>query len=193
MTLRLVLASASPRRERLLRTLQPDFDIRPADLDEDALLAAHPGSPPERLAELLARAKAAATPAHPDELVLGADTLVALGSDILGKPVDADDARRILRALSGSRHRVITGVCLRRARDGREWVGHCATGVDMLPMSEADIDAYVAGGEPFGKAGAYAIQETGDRFVRALDGPYDNVVGLPLDLVRSLLGEAEGK
>lgn len=193
MTLRLVLASASPRRETLLRALRPDFDIRPADLDEDALLAAHPGSPPERLAELLARAKAAATVATPDELVLGADTLVALGGDILGKPADADDARRILRALSGSRHRVITGVCLRRFRDGREWTGHCVTGVDMLPMSGADIDAYIASGEPFGKAGAYAIQETGDRFVRALDGPYDNVVGLPIDLVRSLLREAEGR
>ncbi|HEX2022927.1 MAG TPA: Maf family protein, partial [Candidatus Thermoplasmatota archaeon] len=121
--------------------------------------------------------------------VLAADTLLDLDGAILGKPRDADDARRILRALSGRAHDVVTGVALRT--DARRVSGAARTRVRFRALSDAEIDAYVATGEPLDKAGAYAIQGGAARFVEEIDGPRDNVVGLPMELVRRLLGDLD--
>lgn len=178
------LASASPRRRDILAHHGYAFEVRAADVDESPPA----GEPPERVAELLALRKAQAIR---DDVtggtVIGADTLVVGDGDVLlGKPVDAADARRILGRLSGTTHRVITGVAL-IAADGRTAVGHEVTHVTMRPMSADEIDAYVASGESFDKAGAYAIQEHGDAFVTRLDGDYENVVGFPAARFATLL------
>jgi len=122
-----------------------------------------------------------AVPAAPDEIVLGADTTVVVDSQMLAKPADAADARRMLAALSGRRHRVLTGICLRR---GAQIVLDCAsTSVWFAPMTAAEIDAYAATPEPLDKAGAYAIQGLASKFIERIDGCYFNVVGLPVALV----------
>jgi len=172
----IVLASASPRRRRLLEEAGIPFVVHPADVEE-----VERGDPFE-VAAANARRKAEAVPG---DVVLGADTVVALGDALLGKPADAAEARAMLARLAGTTHRVITGVAL-HAR-GRTVVRCVETRVTMRPISDAELDAYVASGEGMGKAGGYAIQETADRFVVALDGPYDNVVGLPVETVRALL------
>jgi len=182
LTLQLILASASPRRHKLLGEAGIEFVAVPAEVDEESPLVGDPHA----VAILNATAKARAVSG---ELVLGADTVVALGvegeGELLGKPVDSADARRMLEALSGSVHRVVTGVCLRRGL--HEQVRSVETVIWMRALSAAEIDAYVASGEGTGKAGGYAIQETADRFVASLDGPFDNVVGLPVETVRELL------
>jgi len=160
------------------------FEIVPAEIDERA----EPGLGPERTAERLAVQKAqAVAPRFPQHLVIAADTVVALGSRILGKPRDHADAAGILGALSGSRHRVITGVCLVcRARSWKRTASE-TTWVEMRRMSEREIADYVASGEAMGKAGAYAIQETADRYVTKVEGSFSNVVGLPVELVAQML------
>lgn len=170
------LASASPRRRDILTRHGYAFEVRPADVDETP----PEGLAPARIAEALALRKAVAIrDAVAGGTVIGADTLVVGEGDVLhGKPEDDEDARRILRALSGTTHRVLTGVALVHA-DGRTAVGHEETRVTMRPMSDAEIAAYVASGESKGKAGAYAIQEKADRFVARLEGDYENVVGFP--------------
>jgi len=183
----LILASASPRR----RTLLSEAGIR-FEVVEPPLAESHDGVdrlPPAQQAEALAYYKARSVArVRPDGRVLGADTVVALAGQVLHKPADAADARRMLRALSRARHAVITGVALlgpgprRRIASERTWVR-------MRPMSEAEIAAYVDCGEWEGKAGAYAIQETADRFVTEVDGSFTNVVGLPMELVCRLLAE----
>jgi len=195
----LILASGSPRRRVLLGELDVPFEVRPADVDETP----HPGESAEDLVRRLAVAKAQAGLAAaeaPDVVVVGADTVVAVGGEVLGKPVDADDAKRMLRLLSGSRHQVHTGVAVASRRagadDDRSVLGAATTlqvevvttHVEMAVWTDAEIDAYVATGASFDKAGSYAIQdEVGDRFVRSIDGPFDNVVGLPLEVTRELL------
>jgi septum formation protein len=175
---RLVLASASPRRRDLLAARGVAFEVLPADVDEESERA----PTPEDLAEALAQKKARAVAARLTEgVVLAADTVVAVGAATLGKPVDAADAARMLRTLSGTTHRVVTGFCARDVATGAERSGRVTTFVTMRRLTDADVADYVASGEPFGKAGGYAIQETGDRFVVALDGPFDNVVGLPVE------------
>jgi septum formation protein len=179
---RLVLASASPRRAALLAAAGFEFAVDTADVDE----APHPHEPPDQYVRRLAIAKAAGVAArHPGALVLGADTTVAVDGDILGKPADAADAARMLRRLAGRAHRVHTGVAL--ARDGEVRADVATTTVWFEPMTETDIGAYVASGEPMDKAGAYGIQGGASRFVRHLDGAFDNVVGLPVDLVHALV------
>ena len=181
--MRLVLASQSPRRRELLGLLGLDPEVRPAHADETL----HPGEPAEAYVRRVAREKAAAVAG---ELVLGADTAVVLAGQILGKPADEADARRILSELSGSEHHVLTGLALLEPDSGRRWIAHDDTRIRMRAMSPAEIDAYVASGEAMGKAGAYAIQETGDRYVESIDGSLTNVVGLPMELLERMLKAA---
>ncbi len=140
-----------------------------------------PGELPDRYAIRLARAKAEAAWEGRDEIVLGADTIVVLGTEVLEKPIDAADARAMLAKLSGREHTVITGVCLRH--QGGEVVSSESTRVRFLPLSAEEISAYVASGEPMDKAGAYAIQGLASKFVDRVEGCYFNVIGLPLSWV----------
>jgi septum formation protein len=184
---RLILASASPRRRELLARLGLAFEVRPVDADETP----RPGEPPEALVLRLALAKARAA-ARAGELALGADTVVAIEHEVLGKPVDAEDARRMLRALSGRPHDVWTGVALVAAGPAgasREQVHAERTAVTFRRLTEDEIAAYVESREPLDKAGAYAIQGGAAAFVERVDGDYDNVVGLPLAALRRLLDE----
>jgi septum formation protein len=177
----LVLASASPRRRELLEQLGFTLAIRPAETDESPL----PGEPPRAYVLRVACEKARAVVGDP---VLAADTAVVLGSAILGKPRDAEDARRMLRALSGVPHEVLTGVCVRRG--GTETTAVVAAEVRLDALSDAQIDWYVATGEPMDKAGAYAIQGIAGAFVRELRGSVSNVIGLPLAETLELLAGA---
>lgn len=179
---RILLASASPRRLDLLRALGLDPEVRPADVDETLL----PGEDPHEAAERLARAKAekVAADAPAGAVVLAADTIVVLDGEALGKPRDPGDAGRMLRALRGRSHDVVTGVAL--ARDGRLVSGRETTEVVFAPMTDEEVEAYVASGEPADKAGAYALQGLGGLFVERIDGTPSNVIGLPLRLVRRL-------
>jgi len=187
--MRLVLASMSPRRRELLASVGLPCAVRPAEADEAQL----PGEPPRDYVSRLAREKARAVPAAPGEVVLAADTAVVLGDEVMGKPRDADDARRMLRALSGRTHSVLTGVhAYRPATPGREaaWASAVvSSAVQFVALSADQIDWYVATGEPADKAGAYAVQGAGGAFVREVAGSVSNVVGLPLAETLSLLGE----
>ena len=208
----LVLASASPRRQELLRTAGISFVVQPADVDETPL----PEESARDCAERLAREKALPVwRSRPQDLVLGADTVVVVEGEMLGKPADSDDAARMLRMLSGREHQVITGVCLLSqgardqrsgARESRSQVSHgkvgtenCAvrsasesTLVTMSELSDEEIREYVATGEPMDKAGAYAIQGMASRWIPRIEGDYSNVVGLPLALVYRMLRERQG-
>jgi septum formation protein len=177
----LVLASQSPRRAEILRQAGIAFTVRAVPVDETPLEGEDPNAYVERLAAM----KASAVPASSEETVLGADTTVVIDGEMLAKPADAADARRMLRHLSGRRHEVITGVCLKRA--GRSVCDHAVTAVWFAPMSEAAIAEYVAGGEPMDKAGAYAIQGIASKFVTRIEGCYFNVMGLPVSLVWRML------
>ena len=186
---RLVLASGSPRRRELLAALGWSFEVRPVDLDETAWPGEDAAAYVGRLALEKARA-AMRVPANEGALVLGADTVVALDGELLGKPRDEEDARRMLRQLSGRRHEVLTGVAL---LDGdREWLEIARTKVDFAPLSDQEIADYVRSGEPMDKAGAYAVQGLGGLFVAAIDGSYSNVVGLPVTVVYKMLQAAGG-
>jgi septum formation protein len=180
--MRLILASASPRRMDLLRDAGFDFDVEPAHVDESALGGEAPRAYVARVAALKAQTIAAG---HPDDIVLAADTTVVIDGEMLAKPADDDDARRMLRRLAGRTHEVLTGVAVVAA--GREESVVVATRVRFRPMTGADIDWYVASGEPLDKAGAYGVQGLASRFVESMDGSYSNVVGLPIDAVRALL------
>jgi septum formation protein len=173
----LVLASQSPRRAEILRQAGIPFVIRVAPVDETPLSQEAPEDYVRRLAE----AKACAVPAAEDEIVLGADTTVVVNGAILGKPEDAADARRMLSILSGRRHEVMTGICLLRGED--VLIDHAVTAVWFAPMSAAEIDQYVASGEPMDKAGAYGVQGGASKFIPRIEGCYFNVVGLPISLV----------
>jgi septum formation protein len=178
----LILASASPRRAELLRAARIDFEVIRSDVDESVV----PGESPEQHVCRLAEAKALAVLTRAgDRHVLGADTIVAVDGEILGKPRDSDDARRMLRRLSGRQHLVMTAVCL-LAAEGHTEARHgvqpsvAVTTVEFAPMSDAEIEWYVASGEPADKAGAYGVQGLASRFVTRIEGSYSNVVGLPV-------------
>lgn len=182
-----VLASASPRRQELLTAAGYSFTVHTADVDETP----RPGEAPDHYVARLAEAKARAVLARrPEALVLGADTTVVVDGDILAKPADAADAARMLRRLQGRAHEVLTGVALVSA--GWSRVDVAATRVWFAPMTAAEIDAYVASGEPMDKAGAYAIQGRAARYVTRIEGSYSNVVGLPVALVHARLAEYPG-
>ena len=174
----LILASASPRRAELLRAAGIPFETLAVDLDETPL----PGESAEAHVRRLAEAKArAALARQPEALVLGADTIVVLDGEVLGKPRDADDARRMLRRLAGRDHEVLTGVAFVSSTASAIDVGR--TRVWFAPMTEAEIDEDVKSGEPMDKAGAYGIQGLASRYVDRIEGSYTNVVGLPVALV----------
>ncbi len=182
--MKLVLASRSPRRAELL--LAAGFDLpRYAwqDVDETPRAGENPADYVLRVAEMKARAVTSLE----NEIVLAADTTVVLGNAILGKPHDAADAARMLRALSGRQHEVMTGICLRR---GEEILRDIAsTAVWFSPLTDREIQDYVVSGEPMDKAGAYGIQGLASRFIERIDGSYSNVVGLPVALVYRRIGE----
>lgn len=182
---RFILASSSPRRKELLAAAGYTFDVvGPTIHEPDWSLR---GLGPVAQAEALAYFKARCIwDADPDAWVLGADTIVALGDEIMGKPAGRDDARRMLRALCGTRQAVITGVAI-LGPDGRRLIESDVTYVAMRAADDRQIEEYLDSGEWEGKAGAYAIQETGDRFVEAVEGSFTNVVGLPMELVERML------
>lgn len=195
---RLILASASPRRAELLRVAGVDFDILVEPVDESVRAGEQPAGHVSRLADAKVRAVMPRAGGRP---VLGADTVVVVDDAILGKPVDAEDAGRMLRLLSGRAHEVMTGVSLRRGEDlPRAPEGSAppieaqtqvaVTTVEFAPLSDAEIAWYVASGEAFDKAGAYAIQGLASRFVTRIEGSYTNVVGLPIALVYRLCRDA---
>ena len=177
----IVLASASPRRADILRAQGLDFTIDPADINEDALPDEAPGPHVERLALEKAQAVAAI---HPDDLVLGFDTIVVIDDEILGKPTDRDHAIEMLTRLSRRLHVVHSSVALVSA--GEELVGHSTTEVWFRDLSPAEIEAYVDSGEPMDKAGAWGIQGAGAMLVEHLSGGYFTVKGLPLGRMREL-------
>ena len=179
----IVLASASPRRQELLRNAGIDFVVQPADIREEPL----EGEAPVAFAERMAREKAHRVLSRDDSnrTILAADTVVSLGPVILGKPADNDDAARMLQLLSGRRHLVTTAVCL--LRNGFEDVRSETTAVDFAPLTPDDVREYVSTGEPMDKAGAYAIQGLASRWITKIEGDYYNVVGLPVDLVWRML------
>jgi septum formation protein len=184
--MRLVLASASPRRAALLAAAGFVFDTLPVDLDERVRDGETPSAYVRRLAmEKSARALEQMGPQADGALVLGADTTVVVDQTILGKPGDDSDLASMLRQLSGRAHLVLTGLSLRLG--GRERGGVEATTVEFSRLSDADIAWYVASGEGRDKAGGYAIQGLASRFVRRIDGSYTNVVGLPIAAVHELV------
>jgi septum formation protein len=173
----LVLASQSPRRSEILKQAGISFTVRVASVDESPL----EGEKPEEYVQRVAEWKAKAVPAEAGDVVLGADTTVVIDEEMLAKPADAADARRMLTLLSGRRHEVLTGICLKRGEMlVRDWG---VTKVWFGTMTEAEIDEYVASGEPMDKAGAYAIQGWASKYIERIDGCYFNVVGLPVSLV----------
>ena len=193
---RLVLASASPRRRELLGRLGLPFEVRPADVDETP----GPDEGARDLARRLALAKAeaglaaevgATAPGGADVVVVGSDTVVAVGDRILGKPVDEDDAASMLRLLSGTRHLVLTGVAVAASQGTAASlsVEVAETAVVMRTLTDDDIAGWIATGEALDKAGGYAIQELGDAFVERIEGGFDTVVGLPVELVRTMLAD----
>lgn len=182
--MKLILASGSPRRKEILTEMGVDFDVLVTDADETT-----DERDPAKLVELLARRKAeaarAALPCSDGQIILAADTVVYADGQILGKPVDREDAARMIRLLSGSRHEVMTGVCV--IREGKTVVTHDTTAVYFRALQEDEIQSYLDTGEPFGKAGAYAIQGLAGQFVEHVEGSFSNVVGLPKELVSRML------
>jgi septum formation protein len=184
----LVLASSSPRRSEILRAVSWPFSILPTDVDESRRAGEGAVAYVERLA--LEKAEAAARQREGASMVLGADTVVVIGDEILGKPVDGEDAKRMLRMLSGRWHEVLTGVALVRTGDSKgKRVAHESTQVRFAEMDEDEIVWHVANGSPLDKAGAYAVQGLAALFIREIQGDYWNVVGLPVQLVYKLARE----
>ena len=184
MTSRVILASASPRRKELLAHIVPQFDVVPSDIPEDA----H-GSPRQQVMQLALAKAQDISGRYPDAVVIGADTLVAIGRRILGKPRDETQAAAMLRTLSGRTHRVYTGVAVVR---GRRIDVRCGiTRVRFESMSDGEIAAYVATGDPMDKAGAYGIQGIGGKYIRGIRGCYFNVMGLPQSIVYHMLKDIQ--
>jgi septum formation protein len=181
----IVLASASPRRRELLTQVGIPFRVVPGDIDENnADLSGTPEQKAERLAYMKAKDVASGLD---DGLVIGADTIVVCGDEIFGKPADENDARRMLMKLGGREHQVITGIAVVDASSGKARTGHEVTRVRFAELTDREIEYYISSGEPFDKAGAYAIQGRAAIFVESLDGCYSNVVGLPLSRLYCLL------
>jgi septum formation protein len=183
---KIILASASPRRADLLRAAAIPFTVDVANISEEL----RPGEQPREHAERLAQEKAeVVAKRNPGRLVLGADTIVVVDDEILGKPRDQADASRMLRTLSGRAHEVITGVCVALLETGNRKLetGSERTTVYFAPLSDPEIEAYIATAEPIDKAGAYAVQGIASRWVSKIEGDYANVVGLPVALLWKML------
>ena len=184
---RVILASGSPRRRELLGEMGVEFEIDVPDVDETV------GGTPDKMVAVLAERKARAVAERRDGgLIVAADTLVALDDRALGKPADDEEAKEMLRALSGRTHDVFTGVCVLDAASGRAMVEAVRTGVRFREISDAEIEAYVATGEPRDKAGAYAIQGGAGAFVDGYEGSRTDVIGLPVEKLTEMLKEMNG-
>ena len=176
-----ILASASPRRQELLRLLDIEFSVVPTDVPElhDEQFTAR------EIAQLNAYRKArAAAKKHPDALVIGADTLVYRGTKLFGKPANLEEAHRMLKELAGRTHQVVTGVCLMHLRNHRQRTFSDITDVQFRPLTPAHIQRYLAQMNPLDKAGAYAIQNGGELIIEEISGSFSNVVGLPVERLR---------
>ncbi len=181
-----ILASQSPRRRMLMEQAGIKFDVIPPHIDEPTHLAA--GLLPRQYAESLAYFKARSVKElYKDAVVLGADTIAIVDGEVLGKPIDQADARRMLGALSASRHKIVTGIAL--LGNGRRIITSDVTYVTMRAITPSEMDDYIESGEWRDKAGAYAIQETADRFVVAIAGSFSNIVGLPIELTQLAMKE----
>jgi septum formation protein len=184
---KLILASASPRRAEILRNAGFTFDVQPARTDESLRQCERAEDYVRRLAESKAQAIAKAT--KQAAFVVGADTTVLVAGEILGKPSGAADARRMLLALSGRTHEVLTGIAVALAPNGDSATHVESTCVTFLPLSDVEIETYIATREPFDKAGAYGIQGIGGRFISRIEGDYFNVMGLPVARLWQMLRE----
>ena len=184
----LILASSSPRRRQLLAEAGYRFQIIDSPISEPEQMS--PDVPPTHRAEALSYFKARAVAGQLEAgVIIAADTVVACGGKVFGKPVDADEARGILAALIGRRQEVITGVTLLGAETGRRLISHDTTTVWMRDLPEETVERYLAGSGWVGKAGAYGIQDRADAFVERIEGSFTNVVGMPMELVASMLGQ----
>ena len=171
----LILASGSPRRRELMALITPNYTVAPSDVDESRITAATPA----QLAQALAEAKAlAVAQQHPDDTVIGCDTMVDCDGAVFGKPHDAEDAKRMLRALSGKTHQVHTGVCIAKGDRAEHFVDSCK--VTFFPLGEEEIAFYTATPEPYDKAGAYAIQGRAALWLDRIEGDYYTIMGLPV-------------
>ena len=180
-----ILASASPRRQELLKYILPEFEIIPADIEE----ILPKDIPAEKSAEYLASQKASyISEKFPESVVIGSDTVVIIDGEILGKPADAADAEKMLKQLSGNIHSVITGVCISCGNFKENF--SCVTKVEFYPLTQNEISDYIASGEPMDKAGAYGIQGKGCLLVKSISGDFFNVVGLPVAELKRRLEKA---
>ena len=185
---KLVLASGSPRRAEILNSVGWEFEKAVPDVDESVVA----GESPEDYVQRLAAEKARViSPSYPGRVVLAADTTVVLGEEIIGKPLDLDDARRMIAQLAGTWHEVLTGVAVHC--NGSEHTGLQSTRVKFAPMSDAEINFLAVEGDPLDKAGAYAVQAQAALFIEGIEGDYWNVVGLPISLVYRLVAAAKWK
>ena len=182
----LILASGSPRRRELLDLMGLTYTVETPDADES-----FSGRPSETVMEISRRKATAVAARHSDSIIIAADTLVFADS-VLGKPHMPERAKEMLRSLAGNWHHVYTGITVINTRSGRILRNVDKTRVHLVPMTEQEIDAYVATGEPLDKAGAYGIQGMGGMFVDRIDGSYSNVVGLPMSMLRTMLAQASG-
>ena len=182
----LILASGSPRRRELLDLMGLTSTVETPDVDES-----FSGRPSETVMEISRRKAAAVAARHSDSIIIAADTLV-FADGALGKPHTPERAKEMLRSLAGNWHHVYTGITVINTRSGRILRNVDKTRVHLVPMTEQEIDAYVATGEPLDKAGAYGIQGMGGMFVDRIDGSYSNVVGLPMSMLRIMLAQVGG-
>lgn len=182
----LILASGSPRRRELLDLMGLTYTVETPDVDEN-----YSGRPAETVMEISRRKAAAVAARHTDSMIIAADTLV-FAEGPLGKPHTPERAKEMLRSLAGNWHHVYTGITVINTRSGRILRNVDKTRVHIVPMTEEEIDAYVATGEPLDKAGAYGIQGMGGMFVDRIDGSYSNVVGLPMAMLRMMLAQIGG-
>ncbi len=181
-----VLASASPRRKELLTQAGYSFTIIPSDVDEKSFSAE--GVLPGRYAELLALAKAEdVARRYQDEIIVGADTIVDFDGQVIGKPADPSDARRLTKMLFSCPHKVITGLAILKLSDNFKLVAHDITTVYPRKLTAGQIESHIKGGSWADKAGAYAIQQSGDEFVERIDGSLTNVMGLPMEMLERML------
>ena len=185
---RLILASTSPRRRQLLKEAGYEFEVIEPTLGEIRLHK----QPPEILVEAEAYAKARQVVDQvEDGVVIAADTLISWEDEVIGKPADPVQAKEILRKLSGTTHWVISGLCLIDAATRDRLLAYDRTKIIMAKLSDAEIEEYVASGQGLDKAGAYAMQESGDKFIEKIEGSFSNVVGLPLELLERMLNALE--